>query len=163
MTNLHETFARQTEAFMDAARDGRVPEGLQTAAQEGIARSREAYATATVATQVAGKAFGDVAEVAGKGAMTLAETAAKAMSSNVEAAFEAANRVARAKTFPEAARLQVEFAQSQLDEVRRAEPRLLRAVDQDRPRYVRDDVGGDREVPRRHAQGRLIRRALLLL
>ena len=114
MTNLHETFARQTEAFMDAARDGRVPEGLQSAAQEGIARSREAYATATVASQVAGKAFGEVAEVAGKGAMSLAETAAKAMSSNVEAAFEAANRVAHARTFPEVARLQVEFAQSQL-------------------------------------------------
>ncbi len=114
MTNLHETFARQTEAFMDAARDGRVPEGLQTAAQEGIARSREAFATATEATQVAGKALGEVAEVAGKGAMSLAEIAAKNVSASVEAAFEAANRVARAQTFPEAARLQVEFAQSQL-------------------------------------------------
>lgn len=114
MTNFHETFARQAEAFMDAARDGRVPEGLQTAAQEGIARSREAYATATVASQVAGKAFGEVAEVAGKGAMTLAATAANNVSANVEAAFDAASRVAHARTFPEAARLQVEFAQSQL-------------------------------------------------
>ena len=114
MTNFHETFVRQTEAFIDAARDGRVPESLQTAAQEGIARTREAFATATAASQTAGKALGEVAEAAGKGAMTLAETAAKNVSANVEAAFDAAGRLARARTFPEAARLQVEFAQSQL-------------------------------------------------
>lgn len=114
MTNFHQNFARQAEAFMDAARDGRVPEGVQAVAQEGIARTREAYETAAAASQAAGKAFGEVAEVAGKGALTLAETAAKNVSANVEAAFAAASRVAQARTFPEAARLQVEFAQNQL-------------------------------------------------
>jgi hypothetical protein len=114
MNDIHQTFIRQTEAFMEAARDGRMPEGVQTAAQEGIARTREAYETATSASKVAGKALGEVAEVAQKGGLTLAETAFKNMAANVEAAFDAASRVARAKSFPEAARLQVEFLQSQL-------------------------------------------------
>lgn len=114
MNDMHQTFIRQAEAFMDAARDGRMPEGVQAAAQEGIARTREAYETATAASKVAGKAMGEVAEVAQKGALTLAEVAFKNMSSHVEAAFDAAGRLARAKTFPELARLQVEFMQNQL-------------------------------------------------
>ncbi|MEZ5922984.1 MAG: phasin family protein [Hyphomicrobiaceae bacterium] len=114
MNDMHQTFIRQTEAFIEAARDGRMPEGVQAAAQEGIARTREAYETASAASKVAGQALGQVAEAAGKGAMTLAETAMKNMSTNIEAAFDAASRVARAKSIPEAARLQVEFMQSQL-------------------------------------------------
>jgi phasin family protein len=92
MTTQYE---RQAEAILKASQLGQLPEHVRTAAHDGLANSREATL----------KSIGLV--------KTLAAKVLDNALANTEAAFDAAQAIARAKDMNEAAQLQTKFLQAQ--------------------------------------------------
>jgi phasin family protein len=88
-------FERQAEAILKASRLGQLPEHVQAVAHEGLANTREATL----------KSIGLV--------KTLAAKALDNALVNIEAAFDAAQAIARAKDLNDAAQLQAKFLQAQ--------------------------------------------------
>jgi hypothetical protein len=110
---MRKKFTKPAEEFFEAAKDTRVPESIQAFAEDGLAKTRAAYDMATVAAMETGKSMQEVASIAQQGAKAIGEKVLENVAENTEAAFDIASRVMRAKSIPEAARLQAEFVQSQ--------------------------------------------------
>lgn len=115
---MNEQFVKQAEEMMQAAQqvanDVRMPENLQALAEDGVAKSREAYERMTAVAKGSSKAAEEFATVAQTGVRTLSEQIMEYVTANTEAAFDAAEAVARSKTLPEAAKIQAHFFQQQL-------------------------------------------------
>lgn len=111
---MNDQFTRQTQDMFAAARDARIPENVQSFVEDSVAKSRDAYEKATVAAQENAKAVEELVSVAQTGAKTLGEKVLENVTTNTEAVFDAAEEIARAKTIPEAARLQASFVQQQV-------------------------------------------------
>lgn len=110
---MNEQIKRQAEQFFHAAKDARIPENIQAMAEEGVAKSREAYdKLATVAKDQA-KVTEEVMLATQAGAKLLSTKVIENVKANTEAAFDAAQSIARAGSVPEAMRLQAEFMQRQ--------------------------------------------------
>ncbi|MFT5507716.1 MAG: hypothetical protein ACI89J_000784 [Hyphomicrobiaceae bacterium] len=111
---MNEQFTRQAQEMFGLAKEASLPENFQVIAQDGVAKSREAFEKINsvaqdgaktaeemlLASQVATKAIGDKV-------MTNAAV-------NTEAFFDAAQTMAKATTLPELFRLQTEFFQKQV-------------------------------------------------
>lgn len=110
---MTEHFTRQAQDMFAAAKDARIPENIQAFAEESIAKSREAYAKMNATAQDSAKALEEVFQSAQEGAKAIGEKLVNNTAINTEAAFDAAEAIARAKTLPEAARLQANFMQQQ--------------------------------------------------
>jgi phasin len=93
--------------------DARMPENFQAFAQDSVAKSREAYSKIAAVAADQAKAVESVATEAQVSARTLGERALTNLTRNTEAAFDAAEALAKAKSLPEAAKLQADFVQSQ--------------------------------------------------
>ena len=107
-------YTRQTQDFLAAAKEARIPEQVQAIAEDSVAKARETYDKLTSATKDSVKVFGEVIESAQAAAKKLGDTVIKNTESNTEAVFDAAQAIARAKTFPEMVRLQTAFVQKQM-------------------------------------------------
>lgn len=110
---MTDQFTRQAQDMFAAAKDARIPENVQAIAEEGVAKTREAYAKLNTATKDGAKVLEDVMVAAHAGAKTIGEKVLRNTEVNTEAVFDAAQAIARAKTFPEAVRLQTNFMQQQ--------------------------------------------------
>jgi phasin family protein len=109
-TFVNQVFGKQ--AFDQAERllkDLGVPENVQAVAQQGVAASREVYAKAAAAALDGAKVMNEIADTAWGSAKILNERMVQNMAANAEAAFNAAQAIATAKTLPEIAKLQSEF------------------------------------------------------
>ncbi|MEZ5774798.1 MAG: phasin family protein [Hyphomicrobiaceae bacterium] len=111
---MNDKFTKQAEQFFQAAQDVKMPESMQAFAEDGLAKSKAAYEMMTSAAKDAGRGMEEVATVAQKGAKALGEKALDTFSRNTEAAFAAAQQMARSKSLPEAAKVQAEFMQTQM-------------------------------------------------
>jgi phasin len=111
---MNEYIKRQTEEFLSAARSARVPESFQSMAEESVTKTREAFDRLSAAARDQAKAAEEVLLAAQAGAKTIGAKVIDNTTANTDAAFEAAQAIARAKTLPEAARLQADFMQKQL-------------------------------------------------
>lgn len=111
--NVHEQFTRQAQDMFGAAKDARIPENIQVMAEDSVAKTREVYQKVNAATKDGVKLFEDVVITAQAGAKAIGEKVLHNTAANTEAAFDAAQAIARARTFPEAARLQADFWQQQ--------------------------------------------------
>ena len=111
---MNETFARQAHAMLDAAKYGPIPETAQAFAAESLSKSRGAYAKVSALARDNAKAVEELFVAGQAQAKTIGEKVVDTAVSNTEAAFAAAQAIARAKTLPEAVRLQIEFVQTQL-------------------------------------------------
>ncbi len=110
---MNDQFTRQAQDMFAAAKDARIPENFQVMAEEGVAKSREAYQKLNEVTQDSAKASEEIMLAAQAGAKAIGEKIVHNTTVNTEAAFDAAQAIARAKTLPEAARLQANFFQQQ--------------------------------------------------
>lgn len=110
---MNEQFTRQAQDMFNAAKDARIPENVQAIASESVAKTREAYQKMAAATKDGVKVVEDVVLTAHAGARTIGEKVMHNALANTEAAFDAAQAIARARTFPEVARLQADFFQQQ--------------------------------------------------
>lgn len=111
---MTDQFARQAEQMLNAAKEARIPENVQAFAEDSVAKSREVYAKMSTATADGLKAMQEVMLAAQAGAQSVGEKFLANASANTEAAFDAAEAMAKAKTMPEMARLQADFFQQQL-------------------------------------------------
>jgi hypothetical protein len=111
---MTDQFARQAEQMLNAAKEARIPENVQAFAEDSVAKSREVYAKMSTATADGLKAMQEVILAAQAGAQSVGEKFLANASANTEAAFDAAEAMAKAKTMPEMARLQADFIQQQL-------------------------------------------------
>lgn len=107
-------FTRQTQDFLAAAKDARIPEAVQAFAEDGVSKAREAYGKMNSVAKDGAKVLEEVMVAAHAGAKSIGEKVLRNTEVNTEAAFEAAHAIARAKTLPEAVRLQTSFVQQQL-------------------------------------------------
>jgi hypothetical protein len=111
---MNDQFTRQAQDILAAAKEARIPENVQAFAEDSVAKTREAYTKISAATQDGVKAMHEIMLAAQAGAKSLGEKILHTASINAEAAFDAAEAMAKAKTVPEVARLQATFVQQQL-------------------------------------------------
>ena len=111
--NINDQFTRQAQDMFNAAKDARIPENVQHMAEEGVAKTREAYQKINAVTKDGVKLAEDVFLTAHAGAKTLGEKVMNNTMANTEAAFDAAQAIARARSLPEAAKLQADFMPQQ--------------------------------------------------
>jgi len=107
-------FTRQAQDIFAAAKEARIPENVQAFAEESVAKSRDAYAKINAATQDSVKAVEEIVLAAQAGAKSFGEKFLHTAAVNAEAAFDAAEAIAKAKTLPEVARLQADYLKQQL-------------------------------------------------
>lgn len=111
---MNEQFTRQAQDMFNAAKDARIPENVQAFAEESVAKTREAYVKFSAVAKDGAKVLEDVMLAGHAGAKAIGEKVLHNTSINTEAAFDAAQAIARARSVPEAFRLQANFFQQQL-------------------------------------------------
>ena len=111
---MNEQFTQQTKEFFEAAKDARIPENVQAIAEDAVEKSRTAFEKVQIAAKDNTKAVEELMSVATDGVKTIGEKVLRNTELNAEAAFDAAEAIARAKTLPEIARLQSSFMQQQM-------------------------------------------------
>ena len=107
-------FNFKAQDIFAVAKEARIPENVQAIAEESVAKTHEAFTKMSAAAKDGAKVVEEVVLAAQAGAKAVAEKVLHNTTANTEAAFDAARAIARAKTLPEAARLQVDFVQQQL-------------------------------------------------
>ena len=110
---MNEQFTRQAQDMFKAAQDARIPENFQAMAEDGVAKTREAYQKMNAAAKDSAKVVEEVMLTAQASAKALGEKVLQNTAANTEAVFDAAQAIARARSLPEAARLQADFMQQQ--------------------------------------------------
>ena len=113
MSNVNDQFTRQAQEMFNAAKDARIPENVQHMAEEGVAKTREAYKKINAATKDGAKVVEDVMVAAQASVKTLGEKVLNNTMANTESLFDAAQAIARARSIPEAAKHQADFMQQQ--------------------------------------------------
>jgi hypothetical protein len=106
---MHAPIAGDPASRGDALPGAAVPEALQVAARDSVARSREMYRQGLAAAQGGAKVMAEVAETTWGSAKLLNDRIIQNVAANAEAVFRAAEAMAGAASLPEAARLQGEL------------------------------------------------------
>jgi phasin family protein len=107
-------FTRQTEQMLNATKRMRIPDDLTAFVTDGVSKTRIAYEKLSALTLDNAKVATNVVLEAQAGVRKLGEKVLENASANAGAAFDAAARVVRAKTLPEAFCLQANFIRQQL-------------------------------------------------
>ena len=111
---MNEQFTRQAQDMFNAAKDARIPENVQAFAEDSVAKTRDAYVKISAVAQDGAKVMEEVMVASHAGAKALGEKVMHNTTVNAEAAFEAAQAMARARTLPEVMSLQANFFQQQM-------------------------------------------------
>ncbi|HKZ95391.1 MAG TPA: phasin family protein [Hyphomicrobiaceae bacterium] len=111
---MSDPFTRQAQDMLSAAREARIPETVQAMAEDGIHKARDAYSKINSVAKDGVKVLEDVMVAAHAGAKSIGDKMLRNTEANAEAAFVAAEAIARAKTVPEVVRLQTSYVQQQL-------------------------------------------------
>ena len=106
-------FSRQTEEFLKAAKEARIPEPMKAMVSEGLVSTQKAFDVATATAREHVKTAETVMQSVQSGAKSLSDKLIANTTQNTEALFQAAQKIAKAQTVPEAAQLQAEFVKSQ--------------------------------------------------
>ncbi len=112
-TRQVQDFTRQAQEMFTAGKDAKVPENMSAFAEDAVAKSRDAFHKMSAAAKDNAKVVEDVMLTTQAGAKSIGEKIMANTLANTEAAFEAAQAMARARTFPEIARLQANYWQQQ--------------------------------------------------
>jgi len=110
---MNDQFTRQAQEMFAAAKEARIPENVQAFAEDSVVKTREAYNKMNTVAQDGAKVIEEVMLAAHAGAKSIGEKVLHNTVANTEAAFDAAQAIARAKTLPEVMRLQTNFLQQQ--------------------------------------------------
>jgi len=112
---MNEQFTRQAQEMFNAAKDARIPDNVQQMAEDTVSKTRDAYSKMSAIAKDNAQALEDVMLAAQAGTKAIGEKILHNTETNTQSAFEAAQAIARARSIPEAARLQANFFQQQLD------------------------------------------------
>ena len=108
-TRQVQDFTRQAQEMFTAGKDAKVPENISAFAEDAIAKSRDAYHKFATLAKDNAKVAEEVLLTTQAGAKSIGEK----IVANTFANTEAAQAMARARTFPEIARLHANFWQQQ--------------------------------------------------
>lgn len=111
---MNEQLTRQAQELFSAVKDARIPDAVQELAEQSVVNTRESYDKMTAVAKDGGKVLEAVMLAAQAGTRTIGAKVLDNTIANTEAVFDAAQAIARAGTFPEAARLHADFMQQQL-------------------------------------------------
>ena len=111
---MNDQYTRQAQEMFNAAKDARIPQNVQVFAVDSVARTREVVGKMTLAAKDNAKAVEGFVMQAQAGAKTIGEKLMNNTVANTEAAFDAAAAIARARSLPEAAKLQADFMQQSM-------------------------------------------------
>ncbi len=111
---MNEQFTRQAQEMFNAAKDARIPENMQVFAEESVAKTREAYTKISTVAKDNAQALEEVMLTSQAGAKAIGEKVLHNTAVNTESLFDAAQAMARARSLPEAFRLQANFFQQQM-------------------------------------------------
>ncbi|MFM7084372.1 MAG: phasin family protein [Hyphomicrobium sp.] len=111
---MNDQFTRQAQEMFSAAKDARIPENIQAIAEDGVAKTREAFDKFQSFSKDGVKTMENVMLAAQAGARSIGEKVLRQVEINTEAALDAAEAIARAKTVPEMFKLQSSYVQQQL-------------------------------------------------
>ncbi len=114
---MNKPITRRAQEMLNAAMVGRIPENVRMIAEDSVAKSRSVYSKIGIVTKDRMKALENIIDVANRGAKTIGEKILRNTEANVEAALDAAEDIARAKTLSEVATLQADFVRQQLTNV----------------------------------------------
>ncbi len=112
---MNDKLINDTRNMLNAAANGEVPAEFRAAAEDNLKKAREAYGVWVNAARAGTKALEDIAEVTQAAATAVGEKIVGNAVNNAEVAFDAAEKLARARTVTEAANLQTQFAKDQLE------------------------------------------------
>ena len=110
---MNQQFEQQ--AFDQTAKlfkDAHLPEKIQAIARQGVTTSQKFYTKTAAAAQDGAKAITEIADTAWGSTKILNEKVVQNVATNFEAAFEAAQKIASAKSLPEIIKLQSEYFQT---------------------------------------------------
>lgn len=110
---MNEQFTRQAQEMFNMGKNAQIPETVQQFAEDGVQRSREFYERMNDAMKDSTKIFEEMLLASHAGYKAVGEKMLQNTTVNTESAFDAAQAMARAKTLPEAARLQADYMQQQ--------------------------------------------------
>ncbi|MGI9422137.1 MAG: phasin family protein [Hyphomicrobiaceae bacterium] len=110
---MNDQFTRQAQEMFNVAKDARIPENFQSMAEDSVTKSRELYQKVNTVAQENVKSVEEAMLAAHAGTKAIGEKVMNNATANTEALFDAAQAMSRAKTLPEAARLQADFLQQQ--------------------------------------------------
>ncbi len=111
---MNDQIKQKTEQFMNDAKEGRIPENVQTFAKEGVEKTREAYDRFSSLAKDQAKVSEDILKATQDGAKAISSKLFDNAAANTEAIFDVASSIARARSIPEAVRIQAEFFQKQM-------------------------------------------------
>jgi phasin len=124
-TRQVQDFTRQAQEMFSAGKDAKIPDNLSAFAEDAVTKTRDAYSKMAVVAKDNAKVVEDVVLTAQAGAKSIGEKIVANTLANTEAAFDAAQAMAKAKTFPEIARLQANYWQQQFATVGAQSKELL--------------------------------------
>jgi hypothetical protein len=110
---MNDAFTSQAEQMFNAASNVRMPENVQAMMVDGVAKTREAYEKAAATARDQAKVAEELMLAGQAGAKAIGSKLIENTVVNADAAFDAAQAMARARSLPEIARLQAEFLQRQ--------------------------------------------------
>jgi hypothetical protein len=111
---MNEQFTRQVEEFFAVSNNVRIPDNVQSIVEDGVAKTRDAYLKINAVTKDGAKAFDEALKAAYACTKKLAEKVQLNIEANTKAAFDGAQSISRARTLPEAVRLQSNYLQNQV-------------------------------------------------
>lgn len=109
-----DQWKREAREMFTAAKNARIPENFAVLAEDAISRSRDAFDHFQSVSKDGTRSMETVLRAAQDGARMIGEKALQNVEQNTEMAFDAAQAMARAKTFPELLQLQSSFLQQHL-------------------------------------------------
>jgi hypothetical protein len=112
--SVQEDFARQAQDMFAAAKDARIPENVQHMAEESVTKSREMFHKFSAVAKDGAKVVEDLILASTAGNKAIGEKLLQNTIANTEAAFDAAQAMARCKTFPEAIQIQAKYLQQHM-------------------------------------------------
>jgi phasin len=122
---MTDQWKREAKEMYLAAKNARIPENIQTIAEDSVAKSREAFEKLQAVSKDGTKTMETVMLTAQAGARAIGEKVMRNIEINADAAFDAAEAMARARTVPEFFQLQANFVQEQLNASARQAKDLL--------------------------------------
>lgn len=110
---MNEQFTRQAQEMFNMGKNVQIPENMQHLAEESVQKTRETFLRFNEATKDSVKVVEDMMLASHAGMKAIGEKLMHNVTANTEAALDAAQAIARAKSVPEAGRLQADYFQQQ--------------------------------------------------
>lgn len=111
---MNEQFTRQAQEMFNIGKTAQIPENMQQMAEDSVQKTREVYERMNDAVKDSAKVFEEMLLASHAGYKAIGEKMLHNTTVNAESAFDAAQSIARAKTLPEATRLQADYFQQQM-------------------------------------------------